>query len=107
MMSDDAGVLAWDGGRGTPPDVMPLVRRVLESGRTQIVRRQRLEDAGLPGLGELVLSPVRVDDRVVGTVGAFAGWVANTQWGLPAGLALILSGLGALGVVGARRKAAA
>jgi two-component system LytT family sensor kinase len=73
MMSDDAGVLAWDGGRGPAPDVMPLVRQVLESGRTQIFRRQRLDAAGLTDLGELVLSPVRVDDRVVGTVGAFAG----------------------------------
>lgn len=72
MISDDAGVLAWDGGRGTPPDVMPLVRQVLESGRTQIFRRQRLEAAGLAEPGELVLSPVRVDDRVVGTVGAVA-----------------------------------
>jgi two-component system LytT family sensor kinase len=74
MISDDAAVLAWDGGRGNgTPDVMPLVRQVLESGRTRIVRRQRLDAAGLTDLGELVLSPVRVDDRVVGTVGAFAG----------------------------------
>ncbi|OUM44323.1 sensor histidine kinase [Arthrobacter sedimenti] len=73
LISDDAGVLAWDGGRTAAPDVMPLVRQVLESGRTQIFRRQRLDAAGLSGLGELVLSPVRVDKRVVGTVGAFAG----------------------------------
>ena len=92
MISDDAGVLAWDGGRGTAPDVMPLVRQVLESGRTQIFRRQRLEAVGLAEPGELVLSPIRVDDRVVGTVGAvvedvnaglvratneLAGWVST------------------------------
>ncbi|WDF34366.1 histidine kinase [Arthrobacter agilis] len=73
MMSDTDAVLAWDGGRGAPPEVMPLVRQVLESGRTQIFRRQKLEAADLTDLGELVLSPVRADDRVVGTVGAFAG----------------------------------
>ncbi|MHA7287454.1 sensor histidine kinase [Arthrobacter sp. MDT3-44] len=73
LISDDAGVLAWDGERTAAPDVMPLVRQVLESGRTQIFRRQRLDAAGLTGLGELVLSPVRGDKRVVGTVGAFAG----------------------------------
>ncbi|WP_434992774.1 sensor histidine kinase [Arthrobacter sp. Ld5] len=72
MISDDAAVLAWDGGRGTPPEMMPLVRQVLESGRTQIFRHQRLEAAGLAEPGELVLSPVRVDGRVVGTVGALA-----------------------------------
>lgn len=33
------------------------------------------------------------------TVGAFAGWVANTQWGLPAGLALVAAFLAA-GAVG-------
>ncbi|MFC3298746.1 sensor histidine kinase [Arthrobacter agilis] len=73
MMSDTDAVLAWDSGRGVPPEVMPLVRQVLESGRTQIFRRQKLEAADLTDLGELVLSPVRADDRVVGTVGAFAG----------------------------------
>jgi two-component system LytT family sensor kinase len=75
MISDDAGVLAWEGSRGNPPDLMPLVIPVLETGRTQIFRRQRLEAAFLPGLGELVLSPIRVDKRVVGTVGAFADHV--------------------------------
>ncbi len=72
LISDDAGVLAWDGNRGTQQDVMPLVVQVLESGRTQIFRRQRVREAGLADLGELVLSPVRVEKRVVGTVGAFA-----------------------------------
>ena len=33
------------------------------------------------------------------TIGAFAGWVANTQWGLPAGLALVAAFLAA-GAVG-------
>ncbi|PWS34057.1 amino acid ABC transporter permease [Falsiroseomonas bella] len=35
------------------------------------------------------------------TVGAFAGWVANTQWGLPAGLALVAAFLvaGAVGLL--------
>ncbi len=72
MISDAADVLAWDGGRGAPPDVMPLVLEVLESGRTQMFRQQPLHAAGWTEPGELVLSPVRVDNRVVGTVGAFA-----------------------------------
>jgi two-component system LytT family sensor kinase len=73
MISDDAAVLAWEGGRGDPPDLMPLIRQVLESGRTQIVRREQLDAAGLTDLGELVLSPIRVEKRVVGTVGALTG----------------------------------
>ncbi len=75
LISDDAGVLAWEGGRGAEPEVMPLVRQVLESGRTQIFRRQAVLELGLAELGELVLSPVRVENRVVGTVGAFVGVV--------------------------------
>ncbi|WP_298253291.1 sensor histidine kinase [uncultured Arthrobacter sp.] len=75
LISDDAGVLAWEGARGSEPEVMPLVRQVLESGRTQIFRRQAVRDVGLAELGELVLSPVRVENRVVGTVGAFVGVV--------------------------------
>lgn len=75
LISDDAGVLAWEGGRGAEPDVMPLVRQVLESGRTQIFRRQAVLELGHAELGELVLSPIRVENRVVGTVGAFVGVV--------------------------------
>ncbi|TYC99068.1 sensor histidine kinase [Arthrobacter echini] len=75
LISDDAGVLAWEGGRGAQPDVMALVQQVLESGRTQIFRGQTVLDVDLAELGELVLSPVRVENRVVGTVGAFAGVV--------------------------------
>ena len=72
VMTDDAAVLAWDGSRTMPPAVMEFIHQVLESGRTQIFRRAALERAGAAELGELVVSPVRVDQRVIGTVGAFA-----------------------------------
>ncbi|WP_026550549.1 histidine kinase [Arthrobacter sp. Br18] len=72
VMTDDAAVLASDGGRALPPAAMQLFQRVLDSGRTQIFRGAQLEEADVPGGGELVVAPVRVDQRIVGTVGAFA-----------------------------------
>ncbi|THJ67763.1 sensor histidine kinase [Arthrobacter echini] len=75
VITDDAGVLAWEGGRSAQQEVMPLVEQVLGSGRTQIFRRQSVIDAQLVELGELVLCPVRVENRVVGTVGAFSSVV--------------------------------
>ncbi|KNC19013.1 histidine kinase [Arthrobacter sp. RIT-PI-e] len=96
IISDDTAVLAREGARGDHPDLMPLVTQVLATGRTQIVRRQRLDALGVAEPGELVLSPIRVGKHVVGTVGAFtrhvdaglvrattelAGWV-STQVGL-------------------------
>jgi two-component system LytT family sensor kinase len=51
---------------------MDSIREVLAHGRTRIIRRAQLEQAGITGMGELVVAPIRVDKRVVGTVGAFA-----------------------------------
>ncbi|WP_026553300.1 histidine kinase [Arthrobacter sp. H20] len=72
LITDQSAVLAWDGGRETPEQVMDLVQQVLASGRTQIFREAQLGPAALPGGGQVVISPIRVDKRVVGTVGAFA-----------------------------------
>ncbi|RJU01587.1 sensor histidine kinase [Arthrobacter frigidicola] len=72
MITDEAAVLGWDGARTLPAGVMDAIGGSLANGRTQIVRRPQLEQAGITGLGELVVAPVRVDQRVVGTVGAFA-----------------------------------
>ncbi|MBG6190394.1 two-component system LytT family sensor kinase [Arthrobacter sp. CAN_A212] len=76
LMTDENAVLAWDGGREQPAQIMELVQQVLASGRTQIFREAQLGDPGaVPGDGQLVISPIRVDNRVVGTVGAFAPYV--------------------------------
>ncbi|MBG6183718.1 two-component system LytT family sensor kinase [Arthrobacter sp. CAN_A214] len=72
VMTDDAAMLASDGSRSLPSAVMLLIQRVLDSGRTQIFRSTQLDEAGVPGGGELVVAPVRVDQRIIGTVGAFA-----------------------------------
>lgn len=76
LMTDENAVLAWDGGRELPTQMMELVQQVLTSGRTQIFREAQLGDPGaVPGDGQVVISPIRVDKRVVGTVGAFAPYV--------------------------------
>lgn len=74
LVTDANGVLAWDGTSAQPADVMLLAQEVLVSGRTQIFRQSRLgamtgQDGGP---AEAVLAPIRVNNRVVGTVGAFA-----------------------------------
>ncbi|MHA7273858.1 sensor histidine kinase [Arthrobacter sp. CAL618] len=72
LITDENAVLAWDGGREMPAPVMELVQQVLTSGRTQIFREAQLDPTAVPGSGQVVISPIRVDKRVVGTVGAFA-----------------------------------
>lgn len=74
LITDDAAVLAWDGNRDASPRIMDLVRRVLDSGRTQIFREADLAERGADdaAAGQVVISPIRVDKRVVGTVGAFS-----------------------------------
>lgn len=73
LITDEQGVLARDGSGDMPEDVMDLVQLVLASGRTQIFRESQLNGPdAVPGAGQVVISPVRVDSRVVGTVGAFA-----------------------------------
>ncbi|MBG6180645.1 sensor histidine kinase [Arthrobacter sp. CAN_A1] len=76
LITDESAVLAWDGGREMPEQVMDLVHQVLASGRTQIFREAQLGPAAVPGDGQVVISPIRVDKRVVGTVGAFAPHVS-------------------------------
>ena len=72
LITDENAVLAWDGAREMPEPVMELVQQVLTSGRTQIFREAQLDPTAVPGSGQVVISPIRVDKRVVGTVGAFA-----------------------------------
>ncbi|WP_051479019.1 histidine kinase [Arthrobacter sp. H5] len=73
LITDTDAVLAWDGTGVMPERVLELVRKVLESGRTQIFRRDQMAAVGADdGATEVVISPIQVDKRVVGTVGAFA-----------------------------------
>ncbi|GAB3549073.1 histidine kinase [Arthrobacter tumbae] len=74
LVTDLNGVLAWDGTSAEPAEVMTVAQEVLASGRTQIFKRFRLEPVtgGEEDLAEAVLAPIRVNGRVVGTVGAFA-----------------------------------
>ncbi|MFJ6279368.1 sensor histidine kinase [Arthrobacter subterraneus] len=74
LMTDTGGVLAWDGTAPEPADVMLLAREVLASGRTQIFKQSQLKSVTGQGngLAEAVIAPIRVNGRVVGTVGAFA-----------------------------------
>lgn len=74
LITDTGGVLAWDGAVAAPKGAMTLAQNVLSSGRTQIFRQPELGGmtAHDGGLSEAVIAPIRVNDRVVGTVGAFA-----------------------------------
>ncbi len=74
LITDASGVLAWDGATPVSDGVFGPAREVLKSGRTQIFRGSDL--AGLAATGdprhsEAVIAPIRVNGRVVGTVGAF------------------------------------
>lgn len=73
LLTDANGVLAWDGTAAAPRDVMLVAQDVLASGRTQIFKQSRLGTITdrHDGLSEAVIAPIRVNGRVVGTVGAF------------------------------------
>ncbi|QTG79772.1 histidine kinase [Arthrobacter crystallopoietes] len=97
VITDESSMLAWDGTHAPrEAEAMALARKVLDSGRTQVFRKPGL---AVPGadlrenpVTEAVFSPIQVQDRVVGTVGAYtehvgaslvraanevAGWVAT------------------------------
>ncbi|WP_336711631.1 sensor histidine kinase [Arthrobacter sp. USHLN218] len=79
VITDEAGVLAWDPQtEDHDEDAMVLAGKVLESGRTQVYRRPRgtPADGAAEGLAaEAVFSPIRVQERVVGTIGAYSAQV--------------------------------
>lgn len=77
-LTDDDGVLAWDGaGEKHRAAVMELTAKTLATGRTQVLRADKLQheplgcnDPSCP-INEAVVSPIRAGSRVVGTVAAF------------------------------------
>jgi two-component system LytT family sensor kinase len=73
-ITDTAAVLAWDGaGEHHGPQVPPLVADTLDRGHTRSFERSRLRcgEAGCP-VRTAVVSPLVVEERIVGTVQAFA-----------------------------------
>jgi two-component system LytT family sensor kinase len=73
-VTDTAGCLAWDGeGVHHEAQVGPLVATTVEKGRTQSFGRGDLP-CDVPGcpVRTAVLSPLVVDERIVGTLAAFA-----------------------------------
>jgi two-component system, LytTR family, sensor kinase len=76
-------VLGWDGATQPPESALRLAGKTMKSGRTQVFRgNQLLPDGRVPpdagvrhGLPEAVFAPIRVQERVVGTVGAYTGHV--------------------------------
>ncbi|EMY32750.1 regulator of cell autolysis [Arthrobacter crystallopoietes BAB-32] len=76
VITDETAVLAWDpDGPGHDEEAMELARKVLASGRTQVYRRPGGAPADVPPEelpAEAVFSPIRVQERVVGTIGAYS-----------------------------------
>ena len=73
-LTDTVAMLAWDGRFGHHErDAAGLAASVLESGNTVVRNRQDFPctNAGC-GLRQVVVSPLVVEDRVVGTLQAFA-----------------------------------
>lgn len=73
-VADTAGVLAWDGSGGEhAADVPALAAGVLDSGRAEVVGRDRVTcgDPACP-LRTAVVAPLVVEDRVLGVLAAFA-----------------------------------
>lgn len=73
LVTDTDGVLAWEGAAKEPSEVMLLAQDVLSSGRTRIFKGPQLGSVTgeQTGIAEAVVAPIRVNGRVVGTVGAF------------------------------------
>ncbi len=73
-LTDTAGVLAWDGlGDHHSQQARGLVAETVERGQTRSIDRHQLpcEEPGCP-VRSAVVSPLLVDERVVGTLQAFA-----------------------------------
>ncbi|HET6938438.1 MAG TPA: histidine kinase, partial [Nocardioides sp.] len=73
-VTDTAGCLAWDGeGAHHKPQIDRLVATTVERGRTQSFGRHDLA-CDVPGcaIRTAVISPLVVDERIVGTLVAFA-----------------------------------
>jgi two-component system, LytTR family, sensor kinase len=73
-LTDTAGCLAWDGEGGHHEDQVPaLVASAVEKGRTQSFARGALpcETPGCP-VRTAVVAPLVVEERIVGTLAAFA-----------------------------------
>ena len=73
-VTDTAGCLAWDGvGSHHQSQVPPLITATLERGRTRTFERSDLRcDAAGCDVRTAVVSPLVVEDRIVGTLAAFA-----------------------------------
>jgi two-component system, LytTR family, sensor kinase len=73
-VTDTAEVLAWDGaGAHHQPQIAELVADTLERGHTRSFDRSRLhcEETGCP-VRTAVVTPLVVDERIIGTLQAFA-----------------------------------
>ncbi len=73
-LTDTAGVLAWDGaGDHHSPQVAQLVSDTLERGHMRSFDRSRLscDETGCP-IRTAVVTPLVADERIVGTLQAFA-----------------------------------
>ena len=73
-ITDTAGCLAWDGASGHHSDQVPaLLSATLERGRTRSFERSDLgcDETGCP-VRTAIVSPLVVDERIVGTLAAFA-----------------------------------
>jgi len=79
VITDETAVLAWDpDSPGHDEEAMQLARKVLDPGRTQVYRRPGGTPAEVPPEelpAEAVFSPIRVQERVVGTIGAYSAQV--------------------------------
>ncbi len=82
-MTDESSLLAWDGAGSAEhdearADVLALAAKALSTGRTQVSTLDGGMQATLglakaePLLKEVVISPIQVDSRVLGSVAAFA-----------------------------------
>ena len=74
-LTDTAGLLAWDGGFAHhATQTGELARLVADGGRTTVRNRRDIpcDDPGC-GVRQVVLTPLTVEERVVGTLQVFAG----------------------------------
>jgi two-component system, LytTR family, sensor kinase len=74
-LTDTAGLLAWDGGFAHHAgQTGELARHVVDGGRTTVRNRGDIpcDDPGC-GVRQVILTPLTVEDRVVGTLQVFAG----------------------------------
>ena len=77
-MTDTERLLAWDGRHHHHADQVPgLARSVVADGGTAVLGRHEIAcgDASC-GLRHLVVSPLTVDERVVGTLQVFTTWTS-------------------------------